>query len=91
MLSVAARIAPEAYERGFEVGFMIGYEIGRLKGAREILFSLFWCKYGILSQKNAKRIKQIDDADALNGLCCNLLNISSIDEFMAVVDKVLES
>lgn len=87
MLSVAARLAPDAYERGFKVG----YEIGRLNGTRDILFSLFWCKYGILSQKYAKRIKQIDDADTLNSLCLNILTISSIDEFMAAVDKVLES
>ena len=86
MRSVVSRIAPEAYENGVQVGV----EKGKGEGAAGLLVRQLNAKFGIISAANIKKIKSIQDVDALSALGIKFLETSSIDEFMATVDKVLE-
>ena len=91
MRSVVSRIAPEAYEKGIQVGEERAMEKGRGEGASGVLVNLVNLKFGPLSEANSLRIRSIQDIGTINGLCKNLLTVSSIDEFMATVDKVLDA
>ena len=89
MRSVVSRIAPEAYQNGVQAGIEKGMEKGRGEGASSVLVSLLNAKFGTLSEKNSLKIRSIQDVGTINGLCMNLLSVGSIDEFMAIVDKVM--
>ena len=87
MRSVAGILSPEAYDNGVQ----FGVEKGKGEGASGVLVNLVNLKFGPLSEANSLKIRSIQDVGTINGLCMNLLTAVSVDEFMAIVEKVLDA
>lgn len=75
-------------EKGIQQGIQKGMPIGIQQGARHLLIQQLTKKFGPISEEIENKIKAITDLDELDKLGIALLDVRSLEEFVAELDKI---